>query len=1004
MTQRELASKTGLSVGAVRDLEQGRTRFPQPASLAALAGALGLSLEQIRSSEGPRSETSLLVQVLGPLAAWRGSAAVPLGGGARRAVLGLLALSAGSLVHREALIDALWPGDPPRNSVSLVQAHVSRLRRMLDPARPAAGHRGGGFLVAAGPGYRLQAAPEQLDLLMLGRLSADARAACSRGDVEAGCRLFERALELWRGDPLADVDLLRGHVEVVRLSWLRAELVTEYARVASGAGWHGRVLGALRELAAREPLNEQAHAQLMIALAGCGQQAEALAVYHELCGRLDEELGMPPGPDLAAAQQRVLRQEVPLARAEQAPVTIAAAASQGPAAEGVPGGRVVPRQLPVAPELFVGREAQLSALDGLLDVTAGTVVISAVGGTAGVGKTALALHWAHGAAARFPDGQLYVNLRGYDPSSAPVGPAEALEWFLDALGVAGEGRPASVEARAGLYRSLVAGRRLLIVLDNARDAEQVRPLLPGSAGCVVLVTSRAKLSALAVAEGARLLSLDVLTEAEAGQMLAGRMGTARVRAEPGPLAELIGLCARLPLALAIIAVRGAARPEMALAEVAAELADTGSRLDALEGGDAAASLRAVMSWSYLQLTPAAARMFRLLGLHPGPDIGVPAAASLAGVTLAEARQELAELTAVSLLNEQRRGRFAFHDLLRDYAAEQARATDSDTDRGQAIGRVLDHYLHVAARATRLLNPAQEAVVLTPPRPGAAAGQPADRRQALAWFEQEHRVLLAAIALAAESGFDSHAWQLPWAMSPFLRARGHWQEWAATQRTALATATRLGDTAAQALSGRLLANACINLGDHDQALGHYASSLTLCQQRGNLVGQAKIHQSLSVLADRQGRYADSLGHAEQALRLYQACGDQANEAEALNNVGWYNGLLGDYHQARSFCRQALTLSAEVGDRWIEGNAWDSAGYAEHHLGNLAEAAACYQHALSLFRESGARFDEADTLTHLGDTHHAARNLPQARDAWQQALGILDELHHPDAEQVRAKLRA
>jgi tetratricopeptide (TPR) repeat protein len=281
-------------------------------------------------------------------------------------------------------------------------------------------------------------------------------------------------------------------------------------------------------------------------------------------------------------------------------------------------------------------------------------------------------------------------------------------------------------------------------------------------------------------------------------------------------------------------------------------------------------------------------MFRLLGIHLGPDISVPAAASLAAISEADAQRLLRELARAHLIAEHARGRYAFHDLLRAYAAEQARHAGSQADRGAAIGRVLDHYLHTAAYAARLLDPAKEPVVLAPPRSGAAAGHPADYPQALAWFEAEHQVLLAAIALAAESGFDSHAWQLPWAMTSFLRARGHWQERAAAQRTALAAATRLGDTAGQALSSRLLAMACTDLGDHAQARGHFASSLALYQRLGDRLGEAKVQHSLGFAAGRQGRYADALGHGEQALRLYQAIGDKAGQAEALNDVGWCHG--------------------------------------------------------------------------------------------------------------------
>jgi tetratricopeptide (TPR) repeat protein len=665
----------------------------------------------------------------------------------------------------------------------------------------------------------------------------------------------------------------------------------------------------------------------------------------------------------------------------------------------------VPRQLPAAVGCFTGRDAELATLTSLLKDAPRAVaamVISAIGGTAGVGKTALAIEWAHQVAGEFPDGQLYVNLRGFDPSGTPAAPEAAMRGFLDALGVPPERTPPGLEAQAGLYRSLLADKQMLIVADNARDEQQVRPLLPASPGSLVLITSRSQLGGLVAAEGARLISLDVLTHAEAVHMLAARLGAARAAAEPAAVDRIARSCAHLPLALAVATARAAARPRFPLAALAAELADAVGRLDALDVGDPGSSVRAVFSWSTRQLTGEAARTFRLLGIHPGPDVTVPAAASLAGRSQPLAHALLRQLARAHLIIEHAPGRYAFHDLLRAYAAEQAHQTDSQADRDAAFGRVLDHYLHTAARAALLLDPAMEPVVLASPIPGAAPGQPADRRQALAWLEAEHQVLLAAVVLAAKSGFDSHAWQLPWAMSPFLHARGHWQAWARAERTALAAATRLGDTAAQALSGRLLANACTYLGDHDQARGYYASSLTLYQRLGDRLGQAKVQHNLGVLAEGQGRYADALGHSEQALRLFQAIGDKAAEAQALNGVGWHHGLLGDYQQARVFCRQALALSAEIGNRRTQGYAWDSLGYAEHHLGNLAEAAACYQRALSLKREGGDRFLEADTFTHLGDTYRAAGDLAQAREAWQQALAILEDLQHPDAGRVRAKL--
>jgi tetratricopeptide (TPR) repeat protein/transcriptional regulator with XRE-family HTH domain len=671
------------------------------------------------------------------------------------------------------------------------------------------------------------------------------------------------------------------------------------------------------------------------------------------------------------------------------------------------GDGAAPRQLPAAVADFTGRAAELQRLTQVLDAAGagspGTLVISAIGGMAGVGKTTLALYWAHQVAGRFPDGQLYVNLRGFDLSDTPVTAPEAIRSFLDALGVAPERVPASPEAQAGLYRSLLADRRMLIVLDNARDEQQVRLLLPASAGTLVLVTSRSQLAGLAVADGARLLSLDVLTHGEAAELLAARIGPARAAAESGAVSEIATLSACLPLAVAIAAARGATRPSLPLAALADELRNASGRLDALDAGDPAASVRAVFSWSVRHLSHEAAGMFRLLGIHSGPDISGPAAASLAGRDPARARRDLDELARAHLITEPVGGRYALHDLLRAYAAEQARDTVSEPERDAAIGRVLDHYLQTAGHAAHLLNPSHEPVVLATPSPDAAPEQPADHRQALAWFEAEHQVLLAAITLAGHSGFDVHAWQLPWALVPFLQTRGHWQEWAAIQRTALSAATRLGDMAAQAVCSRLLAAAYADLGDYGESSRLFTTSLTLYQRLGNRLGEAKVQYNLAILAEGQGRYADVLGHTEKALRLYQALGDKASEAAALNNVGWAHGILGDYEQARALCRQALALCTEVGHHLLEGYVWDSLGYAEHHMGNLDEAAACYQRALSLHRETGDRFTEAEALTHLGETCQAAGRLAQAREAWQQALDIFDEQRNNDAaDKVRAML--
>jgi tetratricopeptide (TPR) repeat protein/transcriptional regulator with XRE-family HTH domain len=666
----------------------------------------------------------------------------------------------------------------------------------------------------------------------------------------------------------------------------------------------------------------------------------------------------------------------------------------------------VPRQLPAAVADFIGQDAALATLTRILDEAGtgvpGTVVISAIGGTAGIGKTALALHWAHQVASRFPDGQLHANLRGFDPSGTPASSAEAIRSFLDALGMSPDRIPQGPDAQTAMYRSLLADKRMLVVLDNAREEEQVRPLLPTSPACLVLVTSRNQLSGLAAADGARLLTLDLLTHDEAIELLTARIGADRAAAEPTAVSEIARLCACLPLALAVAAARAAARPGFPLSALAAELRDTAGRLDALDAGDPVASVRAAFSWSYQQLSGESARMFRLLGLHPGPDISVPAAASLAATDQPSARRLLRELARVHLINEHVPGRYAFHDLLRAYAAAQARDRDTERNRAAATARVLDHYLHTAHAAAFLLETSRLPISLTPPWPGVTPERLADHHQAMEWFQAEHHVLAAAITLAANTGFDVHAWQIPWTMADFLDRRGRWLEKVAIQRTAVAATIRLEDTAGQIESRRLLGTACSRVGDHDQARAHIGQCLKLYQQVGDRMGEAKAHLFLGGVAARQGRHSDAVGHAEDALRLYQAIGDKPGEATLLNNIGYEHALLGDYGQSREFCQRALTLSAQIGRPSTEAYASDSLGYAEYRLGNLTEAVGRYLRALSLSRELGDQVLEAEVLTHLGDARHAAGELSEARQAWQQALAILDDLGHPDAEKVRAKL--
>jgi len=660
-----------------------------------------------------------------------------------------------------------------------------------------------------------------------------------------------------------------------------------------------------------------------------------------------------------------------------------------------------PRQLPAASARFTGRQGELGLLTGWLDTRTGTAgpMILTISGAPGVGKTALALQWARQMQHRFPDGQLYANLHGFDASPAPVRPAEAISGFLESLGVPARQISPRLDAREGLYRSLLADKRTLIVLDNARDEVQVRPLLPGSPECVVLVTSRSELTGLVAAEGARPLMLGVLTEPDARQLVASRIGAARAAAEADAVTELISLCAHLPLALAIAAARAATRPGFPLATVAAGLRGTRHRLDGLDAGEHAADIRAAFSWSYRLLRKPAATMFRLLGAHPGPDISVAAAASLAAVSAPSARATLAELVRANLLQEQSPGRFTLHDLLRAYAAGLC----EENERRYAARRVLDHYLHTARAAVGLAYPAARQISIAPPGPATTPERLADADHAVAWLQAEHRVLLAAAGAAANSGLYVHAWQLPAVLQEYLARRGHCLDWAQGQQTALAAADHLDDPAAQASAHCSLGEAFIQLGSLAEARDHLHIALGLYRKLGDQAGQAACQCGTARICEARGDHSRALYHAARALRLYRAAGDQTRKAAALNGVGWYYALLGDNQRALAYCRTALELQRETGNRFGEAATLESLGYCHHQAGRHSQAVTFYQQALSAYTDTDDLYFRAHTLVRLGETYRASGNPQATRKAWQQALAIFDDLHHHDAGPIRAKLQ-
>jgi DNA-binding SARP family transcriptional activator len=931
---------------------------------------------------GERRSGGVLFRLLGPVRLDLSRRKVDLGPDKQRCLLAVLLLSPGQPVPVEALADKIWGDGQPRQVRNVLSTYVTRLRRAIESAGPVTElirlrHDAGGYLV--------DCEPEQVDLHWARGLAREA-SAC--GDDARAALLYRQVLTAWQPVALAGISGTWADRTRESLQQQRFGIVSGWAKAELRLGRAAAVVDELRDLVASNPTAEEMAAPLMVALARTGREAQALDCYAQLRQALAEELGADPGIELKDLHRAILRGEVD------------AVAPTPPA-----GWRVVPAQLPPDVRGFSGRRAELTQLDETLRAGGEqptAVVISALSGTAGVGKTALAVHWAHQLRYMFPDGQMYANLRGFHQGGLATSPAEALRAFLDALDVPPSLIPAGLDAQAALYRSLLAGKRMLIVLDNARDAEQVHPLLPGAPGCLVIVTSRNQLSGLVAAVGALPLTLDLLPVAEARELLAHRLGEGRIAAEPRAADEIVALCACLPLALSIVAAQAAAQPGFRLTTLADKLREAHGSLDAFDGGDAAIDARAVFSWSYNTLSAGAARLFRLLGLHPGPDIAGPAAASLAGAPMMQVRQLLVELTRANLVTERTLGRYSLHDLLRAHATELANAYDSDVERRAALHRVLDHYLHGAHAAALLLDPYRDPINPTTPQPGITTADLADHEHAVSWFTAERAGLLAAIELAAQAGFDTHAWQLAWTLAEFLDRRGYWHDQAATQRIALDSARRLSDGPGQACAHRSLGLANDQLGHHDNAQAHLRHALALFRDIGDHTGQARTHLNLGQMLERQGQHPAALDHAQRALALFQAADHRPGQASALNAVGWRLAILGDYQQALVYCEQALALLQRIGDRYGEAGTWDSLGYAHHHLGDRQQAIICFQQAIELFRHLGDRYHEAVVLANLGDAHHADGDIDSAHRTWTQALRILTDLGHADADRVRAKL--
>jgi len=904
--------------------------------------------------------------LLGPVVVRRDGSALPVPRGSQRAVLAALLLSAGRVVSVDQLAETLWGSEPRPSAQATVRNYVKRLRRVLGEDR----------ILTVAPGYAIRADPGELDVARFEELLEAARGAARSASWQAAAERADCALALWRGEPLADV---RSDLLALRaVPWL-AELRMQASELRIDADLHlGRtaaVIAELEHLAAAHPLRERLHELLMQALCREGRRAEALAVYRHIRRVLVDELGTEPGAGLRELHRQILQADERSAR--------------GPAAGWRPGtgwlGREVPRELPGPVRPFIGREAELTALTRRLDED-GTVVISAVGGTAGVGKTALAVRWAHQVANRFPGGQLYVNLRGYDPGP-PVSAADALAGLLRALGVRDGEIPAATDERAARYRSLLTGRRMLVVLDNACDAEQVRPLLPGCSSCVTVVTSRDSLAGLVARDGAWRLDLDLLPGADAVELLRALIGE-RVDVEPDAALGLAARCARLPLALRVAAERAAAEPAAPLAGLVAELAD--QRLDLLEvGGDPRTAIRAVFSWSFRHLDEEAARAFRRLGLHPGLHFDAYAVAALAEVPHGHARRLLDRLARAGLIQPAGSGRYGLHDLLRAYAAEQV----PNAERRAALTRLFDYYLAAAAAAAHAIFPADT------DQPLAARSEPvpqvADPAAALAWLDAQRADLVAVAGYAARHGWPEHAIGLAATVFRYPQA-GDLADYVAMHGHACRAAAQTGDRAAEAAALTMLGRAVSAQGRLGEAAGHFERALEKYRAAGDRGGEAMTLANLGYVDYGQGRYRQSAGFYRRALALYRETGQASGEASVLQNLGLVDLRWGRHDRAAGYFRRSLALFRDAGLGSGEAYVLRNLGELELRRGRYVQAAGHLRRSLELCRQTGNRFCEARAEACLGLVRLRQDRPRQAAGRLRRSLALHREAGNPSGQ--------
>ncbi|WP_433261049.1 BTAD domain-containing putative transcriptional regulator [Actinosynnema sp. CS-041913] len=920
------------------------------------------------------------IRLLGAVEVVADGRVVEVGAPRQRHVLAVLAAEQGRPVRPEVVVERVWGEQRPQQVPPSLHTYISQLRRALAPVGVTITRHAGGYVCPV--------EPSTVDVHRFAALVARARAA---EDAAEAVGLWEQALGLWRGDPVLGLDTQWADQWRTRLHDERTAAELDHIDGLLRVGRHGEALPVLAARVEDRPLDERLAGQYLTALYRSGRQSDALARYHAVRERLAEDLGADPGPDLQALYQRILTADPTLT---------------GPPADPPPTPRQpspVPRQLPPAPAHFVGRAAELARLTSTLTAAAeggGTVVISALAGAGGIGKTWLALHWAHQVVDRFPDGQLFVDLRGFSSDSLPLDPTVAVRGFLDALDVDPARIPADPQAQTALYRSLVADKRMLIVLDNAATTDQITPLLPGSPTCTVIATSRRRLTTLISRHGAHHLHLEPLTEDEARTLLTDRAGPTRVAAEPEAVTDLLAYCRGFPLALSLISGRAHAEPHLPLARIVAELRELG--LDALDDDEPTGSLPAVLSWSHQALTAEQQQAFGLLGIAPGPDISLPAAAGLMGQSPAHTRRLLRTLTDASLLDRDPDDRYSMHDLIRAYATTTADDLTEDV-REQALRRVLDFYTHTVHAAQHVLYPHTPVLPPDPPAPGTHAHPLADVPAAMAWLDDQHSHLLAAQHTAATHAWHHTAWHLAWNLTTYHYRRGHRHDDLAMWEVAVSAAAHLPDPVVRIRAHRYLGRAHAHLGRSEGAAEHLHRALALAEHHHDNFQQAATHHELATSWELLGDNRKALDHALHALDLFREIDNPTTEAAALNGVGWHAALLGEYDTAREHCQAALVLHRQHHNAGGEAAALDSLGYIDHHTGDHHDAIAHYQQALTLRRTLDDRFQISNSLDSLGRPLAALGRHDQAREVWQEALELYREQgRHDDAARLQRQL--